>query len=242
LLALAACARPERPQSIAQQPLPAAFQITAAGLSSEDWWARRLEDPDLKRLIDAALENSPDLGAAAARVAQARAGLRASEAERQPLLNASGSVTYNRTATEQFGFQTDGSGQGPAIQTDRILYRAGVDGSWDADLFGRLAADQRAAAQRLTAASFDAAAVRLTLITDVARNYSAARTASAREAVVSDSVASARSTVAIATTRSRAGLAPGIDRIRAEALLAETAAAIRHYRGSEAPGWPPSLR
>jgi NodT family efflux transporter outer membrane factor (OMF) lipoprotein len=160
----------------------------------------------------------------------ARAGLRATEAERLPVVNGSASVTYNRTASEQIGIQFPeggaGGGQGPQIETDRILYRTGLEGSWDADLFGRLAADQRAAAQRLTAASFDAAATRLALITDVARNYLAARAASTRLAIASGTVASARSTLSVAATRARAGIAPGLDRIRAQSLVAETEALL----------------
>jgi len=232
-LALAACAKPERPRTDVSraQPLPAAFYTaTAQGLAPEDWWARRLADPALARLVEAALASSPDLAAAAARTEQARAGLRASEAERRPALNGSASVTYNRTASEQIGIQFPdggtGGSQGPQIETDRILYRAGIDGSWDADLFGRLAADQRAAGQRLNAAGFDAAAVRLTLITDVARNYFAARAASGRLGVARDTVESARSTLSVAGTRARAGLTPGIDRIRAQSLLAETEAVL----------------
>jgi NodT family efflux transporter outer membrane factor (OMF) lipoprotein len=235
-LALGACATPERPRTdVARaQPLPPAFYTAPAqGLAPEDWWARRLQDPELARLVEAALRGSPDLAAAAARIEQARAGLRASQAERQPLLNGSGSVTYNRTAREQLGFQVPEGGQqqGPQIETDRLLYRAGVEGSWDADLFGRLAADQRAAAQRLSAAGFDAAAVRLTLITDVGRNYFAARSAAAREAIAQDNVASARSTLSVAATRARAGLVPGIDRIRAQALVAETEAQLAPLAG-----------
>jgi NodT family efflux transporter outer membrane factor (OMF) lipoprotein len=235
-LALSACATPDRPRTevTRAQPLPPTFYTAPAqGLAPEDWWSRRLEDPALARLVEAALAGAPDLAAAAARIEQARAGLRASQAERQPLLNGNGSVTYNRTASEQIGIQfpEGGGGQGPQIETDRILYRAGVEGSWDADLFGRLVADQRAAAQRLTAASFDAAAVRLTLITDVARNYIAARSAGARETVARDTVASARSTLSVAGTRARAGLAPGIDRIRAEALVAETEAQLPPLTG-----------
>lgn len=226
-LALAACAAPERPRSAAVQPLPPAFYTAPAqGLAPEDWWARRLQDPALARLIAAALASAPDLAAAAARVEQARAGLRASEAERRPALDGAASVTYNRTATEQLGFQTPAGGQGPQIETDRALYRAELAGSWDVDLFGRLAADQRAAAARLDAATFDAAATRLTLVTDVARNYVAARAASARAAVAQDNVASARDNLEVAGRRGRAGLAPGIDRIRAESLLAETAAVL----------------
>lgn len=228
-LLLAGCTTAQ-PRSATVQPLPPAwFAPSRDAPTPQDWWRERLQDPALARLIEAALAGSPDLAAALARIDQARAGLRASEAERMPALNGSAGVTYNRTSTQEFGFQAPAgapAGQGPQIDRERILYRAGLEGSWDADLFGRLAAERRAAAARLDAAGHDAAAVRLSLVTDVARNFVAARAAAAREAIGRDTVASARETVGIAGERARAGLAPGIDRIRAETLLAETASAL----------------
>jgi NodT family efflux transporter outer membrane factor (OMF) lipoprotein len=224
LLLLAGCAAKE-PPSAAVQPLADAFFTPVPGTPApEDWWRERLADPSLARLVEAALANSPDLAGAIARIGQARAGLQASEAERLPALNGSASVTYNRTSTQEFGF--GGSpGQGPQIDRERVLYRTGIEGSWDADLFGRLAAERRAAAARIDAAGFDAAAVRLSLVTDVARNFVAARAAASRRAIAAATVASARDTVGLAGERARAGLAPGIDRIRAENLLGESLAA-----------------
>ncbi len=225
-LLLAGCATAE-PKSAAVQPLPQSWFAPAPDAPApEDWWRARLSDPSLARLIEAALANSPDLAAAAARIDQARAGLRASEAERLPALNGSAGVTYNRTSPQEFGFSGGPGGQGPQIDRERILYRTGIEASWDADLFGRLAAERRAAAARLDAAGFDAAAVRLSLVTDVARNFVGARAAATREAIAEATVASARDTVAVASERARAGLTAGIDRIRAENLLAEAASSL----------------
>jgi NodT family efflux transporter outer membrane factor (OMF) lipoprotein len=223
-LALGACARTP-PPSTAVQPLPPAFYFTSAeGLAPAEWWRRRLEDPALARLIEAALADAPDLAAAAARIEQARAGLQASQAEGMPLVSGSAGVTASRTSPNETGFP--GGPGGPQIDRERIVARAGVEGSWDADLFGGLRADVRAARSRLDAARFDAAAVRVALVTDVARNFVAARAAAAREAIAADTVRAARDTLDVTRARSRAGLVPGIDSIRAEALLAETAAAV----------------
>jgi len=226
-LLLAGCSTAQ-PKTEAMQALPPAFYTAPnAGLAPAEWWQRRLLDPALARLVEAALAGSPDLAAALARVEQARAGLRASDAERLPALNGSASVTYNRTATEQLGFDTgSGAPGGPQIDRERILYRAGLDGSWDADLFGRLRADRRAAAARLGAAGFDAASVRLTLITDVARNFVAARSAIAREQVAQQNVRTAEDTVSVTRSRVKAGLVAGIDEARAQSLLAETASTV----------------
>jgi NodT family efflux transporter outer membrane factor (OMF) lipoprotein len=226
-LSVAACATPQ-PRSAAVQPLPAGFHAAATdGLPAAEWWRRRLSDPALARLVEAALANSPDLAAAAARIEQARAGLRASEAERLPLLGGSASVTYNRSSANEFGFDLpEGGAGGPRIDRERILYRAGVEGSWDSDLFGRLRSDERAARARLDAAGFDASAVRLALVTDVARNLVAGRSALARERIAEETMESARLGRELAAKRARAGLVAGIDRTRAETLLAETAAAL----------------
>ncbi|MGA9581425.1 MAG: TolC family protein, partial [Allosphingosinicella sp.] len=225
-LLIAACATPQ-PRSAAVQPLPAGFHASAPeGLPAAEWWRRRLSDPALARLVEAALANSPDLAAAAARIEQARAGLRASEAERTPLIGGSASVTYNRSSANEFGFEAPSGGAGgPQIDRERILYRAGIEGSWDPDLFGRLRSDERAAKARLGAAGFDASAVRLALVTDVARNLVAARSALSRERIARETMESARLGGELAAKRARAGLVAGIDRSRAETLLAETATA-----------------
>lgn len=227
VLLIAACATPQ-PHSVAVQPLPAGFYATGSeGLPPAEWWRRRLSDPALARLVEAALANSPDLAAAAARIEQARAGLKASEAERMPLLGGSAGVTYNRSSANEFGFEDAAGGAGgPRIDRERTLYRAGIEGSWDADLFGRLRSDERAARARLDAAGFDASAVRLALVTDVARNLVAARAALARERIARETVETARLGLDLASKRARAGLVAGIDRTRAETLLAETAAAL----------------
>ena len=225
-LLLAACATTQ-PRSEPAQPLSTAFYAAPAeGLAPADWWQRRLADPALARLVAAALANAPDLEAALARVEQARAGLRGTEAERMPLLGGSASVTYNRSSANEFGFGGGGAPGGPQIDRERVLTRAGVEGSWDADLFGRLRADTRAARARLDAAGFDAAAVRLTLVTDVARNFVAARAAAARERIARDNVARAQDIVAVTRAKTRSGLVAGIDVTRAEGLLAEAAAIL----------------
>lgn len=92
----------------------------ASALAAADWWQRRLSDPARRRLVEAALAAALDLAAALARVEQARAGLRASAAERAPALVGSSSVTCNRTATEQFGFST-GGGTGGAATIAELL-------------------------------------------------------------------------------------------------------------------------
>ena len=59
--------------------------------AAAEWW-KALNDPELNRLIEPALANSPDIHAAQARLRQSRAGLR--EQQRDELPKSSGSAAY----------------------------------------------------------------------------------------------------------------------------------------------------
>lgn len=227
---LSACAAPQADTSLAPLPAPLA-QFTAGpfGTPAGEWWRQRTSDPVLARLIEAALAASPDLAAASARIGQARATVGARAADRYPSVGGSTSVTASRSADAELG----GGGLPPGVTIDRerTTARLGLDASYDVDLFGRLAADQRAAEARLDAATADAAAVRLALVTDVARNYVAAVAAQARASVARENIAAARDLVAITKVRVQAGLVAGIDATRGDSLLAETAATLPPLEG-----------
>ncbi|HZF44665.1 MAG TPA: efflux transporter outer membrane subunit [Sphingomonadaceae bacterium] len=229
--ALAACAGP-RAVTVPPPVPPALSAFTAGpfGTPAGEWWRERLSDPGLVRLIEAALANSPDLAAASARIEGARASLRARNADRLPNIGGSAGATFSRSADAE----SIGGGDPPpgiAIDRERVTGRVGLDASYDLDLFGGLRADRRAAAARLDAAGADAAAVRLALVTDVARNYVAAAAANARAGVARDNVASARDLLGITRVRVRAGLVAGIDTTRAESLLAEASATLPPLEG-----------
>lgn len=234
---LAACSPNVATTSVAvgTPPLASAYpsETTAPAdaanrIEPDDWW-RRFRDPALSELVDLGLAQAPDLAVAAARIQQARAGLRAAAAERAPNVGAAASIELRRNSSEEFDFEVPAGSPGgfrPEVERYSDRYRAGLDARWDADLFGRLAASQRAAAARLDATTLDAQAVRLSLITDIARNFIAARAAAARLAVAEQTVKDARDLLEITGARRRGGLVTGIDVTRAESLVAETAAAI----------------
>ncbi len=229
---LSGCATPRQSPTVLA-PLPAGltgFTAGPFGTPPGEWWRTRLSDPALARLIDAALANAPDLAAAAARIESARATVRARSADRTINVGASSGLTASRAADAE-GIGSGNLPPGISVDRDRVTGRVGVDASYDVDLFGRLAADRRAALSRLDAATADAAAVRLALVTDVARNYVAAIAADARTRVARENIAAARQLVSITDVRVRAGLVAGIDATRGASLLAETAAALPPLQG-----------
>ena len=225
-LMLSACASPQAATPLAPLPPPLArFTAGPFGTPPGEWWRQRTEDPGLSRLVAAALANSPDLAVASARIAQARATVGARAADRLPNVGGSASVTASRSTDAELGGASS-LPTGASVDRQRVTGQLGLDASYDVDLFGRLAADQRAAEALLDSATADAAAVRLALVTDVARNYVAAVAAQARAAVARENIAAARDLVAITRVRVKAGLVAGIDATRGESLLAETAATL----------------
>lgn len=173
-----------------------------------------IDDPAFLDLGTAALAQSPTLAEAVARVDAARAQAARAGANRLPLVSADGSVTGNRINPNQFGSDNPFA---QAIDTEQISYGANIVASWDADVFGQLRARERAALARIDAASASAAAVRIALLAEIAGSIADWRTIQARSDAIASDVSAAEQLAALAGVRERAGIAPGFDRVRAEA-------------------------
>lgn len=135
---------------------PAADAAYAAG---QAWW-KTLGDPAIDALVEAALIDSPTLGQASARIDQARAAARMSDAQRLPQISVNGSVTRARTG----GTQSDSG----ALTTTQSSATLGPGLNWELDLWGRLKETARAADGRLDARTADAAQARLSLTGQIA--------------------------------------------------------------------------
>ncbi|MEO1220880.1 MAG: efflux transporter outer membrane subunit [Pseudomonadota bacterium] len=170
-------------------------------------------DPAYASLSQAALERAPTLAEAMARVEAARAGARRTGAERLPNVGIDANVTENRINPNQFGSDNPFA---QAIDTTQVSYGANIVASWDADLFGRLRSQERAALARIDAASASASAVRLALLSEIAASVVDWRALDARTQAIESDVAAATRLAALAKTREDAGIAPGFDRVRAE--------------------------
>ncbi|MEO1045832.1 MAG: efflux transporter outer membrane subunit [Pseudomonadota bacterium] len=222
---LAGCMTGTRPPAPETVVLPDGFAAPLATSEQAGTIAALLpvDDPGFIALRDTALGNAPDLAAAMARINVARAGLRGAGAERFPNITGSASVTQQRINPAQFGGGGDsGDGGGPGgfvINQDQTLFSTSLNASWDADLFGRLRAAERAAALRLDASTADAAATRLALTADIALNVADYRAVAARRAVIDAEIADLSALEALTGERARAGLVPEFDTVRAQSLL-----------------------
>ncbi len=214
-LTLGACGLKPTPQIATQAPeLATTFFFMPDAQTGTDVAALLpKDDPAFERLAMRAREGAPSLAEALARIDAARAGAVRAGAERLPNVTADASLRDQRINPNQFG-DAGASGLIPSTQT---LYGANLNASWDPDIFGRLRAQERAALARIDAASASAAAVRNALLAEIAGSVIDWRTLGARTAALQDDVTAALRLARLARTREDAGLAPGFDRVRAEA-------------------------
>ncbi|WP_035881676.1 efflux transporter outer membrane subunit [Cupriavidus metallidurans] len=156
---------------------------TAEALPS-DWW-RAFGDPVLNRLQQRAFEGSPDLLTAALRFAQARTQRRMVEAQWAPEIDLNGGINRQRLSENGSGVRLLDVLLPSGPFRDQVvsllaqpftLYQAGFDLSWEIDLWGRIRRSVEASDADVArdAALLDLA--RLSLASDVARNYFELRT------------------------------------------------------------------
>lgn len=220
-LLLSACALSPAPEIATPTPdLPQTYffrpeKTTAAALSA----LLPENDRAYRTLSQAALSDAPSLAEAAARVDAARAGARRAGAERLPNIGADADVTRNRINPAQFG----AAGQQGFIPREQTSYGANITASWDPDIFGRLRAEERAALARVDAATADAQGVRLALLGEIAASVIDWRVIEARGAEIRSDAEAATALAGLAKVREDAGIAPGFDRVRAEAAASASA-------------------
>jgi NodT family efflux transporter outer membrane factor (OMF) lipoprotein len=144
------------------------------------WW-RALGDAQLDKLVADALAHNLDLRIAEARLQEARAISRAARGKTAPQLNATGS------AAEQ---QVSENGLLPAknipgFQRRYSMFDAGLDASWELDLWGGVARSLQASDARAQATAIRAEDTRLRIIAEVVRTYVDLRNAQARGGLLS---------------------------------------------------------
>lgn len=205
-------------RAAAQASLPAPWAGGAQD-AQRVWWAA-LGDAQLNALVAQALQAAPDVRTAQARLREARARREATAAAQGPSLTLGASGSRNRSSGQS------GSGR------SSTLWDAGFDASWEADVFGRVAAGVAAAEADLQASAANLADVRLTLAGEVARLYLALRGTQRRQAVAEANRAAQADTLQIARWRAQAGLVGELDVVQAQANLAQTEASAAALQGS----------
>jgi NodT family efflux transporter outer membrane factor (OMF) lipoprotein len=217
VIALAGCASSTGIASSEKLVAPASLGVSAttpAAPIAADWW-QGFGDSALNDLVARAVADSPTLRVAQARVARAEASAGVARAAEGPQLIGSLDLTRQRyTATGIYPPPLAGS-----IRNGGTLQ---LNGSWEIDLFGRNRAALDAAVGTQRAAEADAAAARILLAVNVARNYvQLARLLEQRE-VLQRALAQRDQVLALIRQRVSGGLDTTVELRQGEGALPET--------------------
>ncbi|MES2842311.1 MAG: efflux transporter outer membrane subunit [Pseudomonadota bacterium] len=185
----------------------------AEAQSRGTWW-KAFNDPVLDDLAERAGANNTSIQEAAARLAQARSLVRGAQADRAPQIGVGAGASRGAGANTANG------------ATPVTLLQAGVNLSYEVDLFGRLAGVRDAAA--LDAQSREALlqSTRLLVQAEVAQTYLALRAADTERALVQDTATAYGDTLRLTQRRFEAGDVAELDVIRIQTELAATEAEV----------------
>lgn len=192
---------------------------------SAAWWSA-YGDPVLDRMVEDALAYNTDLRFAIARVDEARAALGISRADQYPGVSANASASRNRPSQE--GVTSTLGGGVPEYSN----YRATLNASYEIDFWGKYRRATEAARAELLGAQSNREAVRLTLITDVARGYFNLRALDAQVAVTRRTISTRLASTALQRMRFEAGVASEFDLRQVEAQAAQARALLPAFERS----------
>jgi outer membrane protein, multidrug efflux system len=214
-------------------------QAGAGGTNTDatvgNWWAT-LNDPELTALIDRAVRANLDLKIASSRILEARAARRVTRADLLPTVASTNTVQRVRGGLTAGLFNVNkGSSRGSSLLTpfESSVYQLGFDASWEIDFFG----GRRRA---LEAATADVAAIaearrdtHVSLLAEVARNYSELRGFQRRLDITNQNIKLQQDSLELTRVRADAGLGTQLDVERQAAQLDSTHALVPSLEAAE---------
>ena len=181
--------------------------------AAAQWW-QALGDPELDRLIQAGLQNSPDIRAAQARLVQSRAGLTEQRRNALPKGSASGAYLHAHIPSS-------------ALSIGSIdFYNLGFDATWEADLFGGTRRAIEAASAEASAVEADLADTHVQLAAEIAQVYVDLRDQQQRRALVNRSAEVEEQILTLTQQRRGQGVASDLDVERVRAQVEDTRGTI----------------
>jgi multidrug efflux system outer membrane protein len=171
-------------------------------------WTEVFGDPELRTVIETALENNLDLMIAAARVEEFRGQSRVARSYLGPEIRGTGGTSPN-----------------PASDEDSS-YSLGFSLSWEIDLFGRLRRADEAARAQLLASEDAARGVMNALVADVATTWFELRELDEEVAIIERNIRSQEASLDLVQALKRNGVASGTEEQQAISQLASTRAQL----------------
>ena len=204
--------------------VPAAFKEqwkTAeprAELTRGPWW-QLFGDAELERLIAQVEVSNQNIRAVEAQYRQARALAQQARSEFFPLLTGDAGVTRSRSG----GNAGNASNVGRNYNTS---YRAGLDASWEPDLWGRIQRSVESEVAGVQASAADIESVKLSAQAELAQNYFLLRIADARRRVLQETLAAYERSVELTQNQYNVGVVALADVVAAKTQLKSTQAQV----------------
>ncbi len=197
-----------------QHDLPAgAENKNATVFTQQNWWTL-FNDPVLNEMEETALQYNWDLKAAVARVDQARAAVAIVGANQLPNVSATG--TTGR--------------EGNASDSGESMSRAGINVSFELDLWGKYRRMKESARAKLLASEAARDTVKLTLTADVAKQYFMMLMLDEQIKIAQQTLAARQENVRIYQSRYEAGYATEVDLRRVQANMSSVKAEEENLR------------
>jgi NodT family efflux transporter outer membrane factor (OMF) lipoprotein len=190
-------------------------------------WFDLFQDATLKRLVETAIEKNFDVRIAAERVLEARAQYGIARANLFPTLDAQGSFTASRSSSiGSFPFIASGTNLATSYT------QAGLQFSWELDLWGRLRRLDEAARAQYLASEEARNGVIISLISDVMTTYFELRELDLELEIGQHNNDIARDNLRLIQERKDRGAANGLEVHQAEQFLYTTTAEIASVQRS----------
>jgi outer membrane protein, multidrug efflux system len=213
----------ERPDI--SQDVPPAYRA-GRGVSAPpalDWW-RGFRSSELTRLIEEAQTKNLDIAVAIALILEADAQSKIASA---PLLPQIANPGLNLGGLRSRPSQTTGpGGTGAGGPSERELYTAVLNASYEIDFWGKNTAAARAAEESAVVSRFNKEVVVLSTIVSVATAYFLVLEAQDRLRIARSNLAAASRILTLIRQRSAAGTASALDVAQQESLVAIVRASI----------------
>ncbi len=219
-LVLAGCANVPTVEPVAAPVAPSAYKeadgrwaaLTPAEAQARGEWWKVFADPLLDDLVARADRNNTSIQLAAARLAQARALVRSTNADSLPQIGIGAGA----------GRQTLQPGTGGLPGQALSSLTTGASASWEPDIFGKLAKATQAASLDAQSREALVQSTRLLVQSDVAQTYFGLRALDAERALVRQTVEAYRDTLRLTERRYRAGDVAELDWARVQTEVSST--------------------
>lgn len=189
------------------------FPVASPSQDLSRWW-KRFDDPTLTDIISEALRNSPDMATASARVREAQSRRNAEAASLFPFLQ--GTTSANTSNTYQDGSGSDSSSN----------YAAGINASYEVDLFGKRRSTIEAATAQIGASAENFNSVQASLASEIGIAYTQLRVNEAALDVLYRTIKTREETSRLASWRTQAGEADSLESSQALSSLEQARAAV----------------